>query len=95
MSGITVAKATQGFLSAGARPSCRNCQLVAYEFTDRAPPAQKFANQAPPFEEASWYCKKGQFYTSAMAICNDHQPTTSHAQRQQACGNAPTTPEAV
>lgn len=62
MSGITVAKACQHFVPANARPSCSNCTLVREE------PSRW--RDGPP----SWYCGKGGFYTSAMAICDEHTP---------------------
>ena len=63
MSGIVVAKACQRFVPAGARPGCSNCTLVRNEA------ASHHGVNGP-----SWYCGKGGFYTSAMAICNDHKP---------------------
>lgn len=63
MSGITVAKACQHFVPANARPSCSNCTLV-----------RKEAASHKGFDSSSWYCGKGAFYTSAMAICDDHKP---------------------
>lgn len=65
MSGIVVNKATQGFQPAGARPSCSNCTLVRPE-----------AGSHKNFNSPRWYCGKGGFYTSAMAICNDHKSAT-------------------
>ena len=64
MSGIIVSKAVQGFIAANARPSCRNCKHVN----------QRVAERNPPFDTVSWFCKKGGFYTSALAICNQHDP---------------------
>lgn len=63
MSGIVVNKATQGWQPATARPGCANCTLVRKE------PASHQGFNGP-----SWYCGKGGFYTSAMAICREHKP---------------------
>jgi hypothetical protein len=65
VSGIVVNKAAQGWQPSSARPSCSNCTLVR---------RQEASHQG--FNGPSFYCGKGGFYTSAMAICREHKPTT-------------------
>lgn len=64
MSTIQVAKRGMGFQSAGERDGCKNCQHAEQHYVDRM----------PPYDRAGWRCKKGGFMTSAMAICQKHQP---------------------
>lgn len=64
MSSIIVSKAAQGFVAANARPSCCNCYHGDQQFNDRM----------PPYDTAGWRCKKGGFYVTARAVCNQHQP---------------------
>ncbi|MDP3165154.1 MAG: hypothetical protein Q8N06_06825 [Hydrogenophaga sp.] len=59
------AKAAQGFVPAGARPSCSNCLRV-----------EKHEAQWRGQGGMSWRCMKGGFYVNALAICNEHKPAT-------------------
>lgn len=56
---IDRAKARMGYQNANARPSCRNCH---------------HSKQEPMGSMYPWYCSKGLFGTTALAICNEHQP---------------------
>lgn len=64
MSSIAVAKLGMGYVSAKARNSCGNCKLGDQQFADRM----------PPYNTATWRCKKGGFKTTALAVCNEHEP---------------------
>lgn len=73
MSSIAVAKSSMGFTPAKSRPGCCNCIHVKRDYQDRM----------PPYDTASWTCKKGGFYVTAQAICKKHEtktPTTGSTQ---------------
>ena len=61
MSSIAVVKATQGFMPANQRPACRNCKHGNEQSQDRS-------------DKFSLSCKKGGFYVTALAVCDEHQP---------------------
>ena len=63
MSSIQVAKLGMGFLSANQRHACKNCRHGE----------ERRADRMPPYDTATWYCKKGGFMVSAMAACDQHQ----------------------
>lgn len=62
MSTIAVAKIGMGYQTAGQRPSCKNCKHGD----------ERRADRMPPYDTATWHCKKGGFITSAMATCNEY-----------------------
>ncbi|MDO8776580.1 MAG: hypothetical protein Q7K57_49280 [Burkholderiaceae bacterium] len=64
MSTIQVAQRVMVYRSANERTSCKNCYHVDESFADRS----------PPWNTKTWRCKKGGFSTTAMAICEQHQP---------------------
>jgi hypothetical protein len=68
MSTIQVAKSGMGFQSAGQRDGCKNC--VHAEHKEVSVPID-------PSFMSGWRCNKGGFMTSAMAICQKHQPAPS------------------
>ena len=67
MSSIEVWKIGSGFLQAGQRPGCRNCHH-GNEVLDRG-------------GVSTWRCSLGGFYTTAMAVCNKHQPKAAAGAR--------------
>lgn len=73
MSTIAVAKLGMGYQGAGQRQGCKNCIHGEQHYVERM----------PPYDRAGWRCKKGGFFTTAMAICREHTP-----QRQGQPGGA-------
>lgn len=59
MSTIRGAKLGMGYRSSNQRPACKTCLHA-----DESPVAQGNCSR--------WFCKKGGFTTTAMAICNQH-----------------------
>lgn len=64
MSTIAVVKASAGYQPANQRQACKNCAQGEEVRTDRM----------PPYDTATWQCKRFGFKTTAMAICHQHQP---------------------
>lgn len=61
MSGIENARMGMGWVSANARPCCRNCEHVR-------------VSDALRFSRPELLCCKGGFYTQPHAICYKHEP---------------------
>lgn len=58
---IERAKERMGYQNANARPSCRNC-------------AHSQQGQGRGIGDSyPWYCNRGVFGTTALAVCDEHQ----------------------
>jgi len=68
MSNITAAKFAMGYTPAKARLACANCAHA--EFRDTIHP--------------TWWCDKGGFLTSPLAICAQHRPLYPTAEQAAA-----------
>ncbi len=67
MSSIAGTKAAINYQAANQRPACKNC----------AQGEEMRADRMPPFDTATWQCKRFGFKTTAMAICQHHQRQTT------------------
>lgn len=73
---IEAMKRSMGVQLASLRPACRNCKHGKEEIADRM----------PPYDTRSWKCKKGGFRTTAMAVCNEHEPESVAARAAKGGG---------
>jgi len=55
-------KTEMGYMTASKRPMCSNCKHVDEDWADRFPK-----------DICTWSCKKGDFKTSANALCKEWQ----------------------
>lgn len=71
MSTIRAAKLGMGYRSSNQRPACKTCLHA-----DEAPLGDGSCSR--------WFCKKGGFTTTAMAVCSQHSLRPLHGTEQPA-----------
>lgn len=63
MGSLESVKLKMGWVGANRLPTCRNCKHGEERRTGRA----------TSLDKPDWYCKKGEYLTSAWASCKEHE----------------------
>lgn len=64
LSTFDLAKQRQQFVRAGDRVSCSGCRRSKFSIAERTPDG----------DMSSWRCMLGDFFVTAHAVCNEHEP---------------------
>ena len=73
------AKERQQFVRAGERANCSGCRRSKFSIAERTPDG----------DMSSWRCMLGDFFVTAYAVCNEHEPLKMPATPSQSIPGRP------